>query len=228
MTPPLSVSVFTAPEKAVVGERPRPLRPPMAFDPMTSTLIFGENRRRPRRHPRHRRRSRGAGRLGCPAPPQPHHDRLDPRAFTTSPGSACCCNGSPTPGPSHAEVGGADAQAVPAAAVLPQVVARAAAVGVTLPEPCDATPSPRRPRSAHHRAGPHQRPVDSTSLHVPSDRPRGRRRVPDNQCHMYVGAPHPRAARIGLPRWTACAGTNPKIAVAGHKKTGAPDSAGGH
>jgi glyoxylase-like metal-dependent hydrolase (beta-lactamase superfamily II) len=43
MTPPLSVNVFTAPEKAVVGERPRPFGPPMAFDPMTSTLIFGEN-----------------------------------------------------------------------------------------------------------------------------------------------------------------------------------------
>ena len=43
MTPPLSVNVFTAPEKAVIGERPRPFGPPMAWDPMTSTLIFGEN-----------------------------------------------------------------------------------------------------------------------------------------------------------------------------------------
>jgi hypothetical protein len=43
MTPPLSVNVFTAPEKAVVGERPRPFGPPMAWDPVTSTLIFGEN-----------------------------------------------------------------------------------------------------------------------------------------------------------------------------------------
>src|SRR5690242_8680295 len=38
----LSVNVFTAPEKAVVGERPRPFGPAMAWDPTTSTLIFGE------------------------------------------------------------------------------------------------------------------------------------------------------------------------------------------
>ena len=42
MTPPLSVNVFTAPEKPVVGERPRPFGPPLAWDPMTATLIFGE------------------------------------------------------------------------------------------------------------------------------------------------------------------------------------------
>ncbi len=33
---------FTAPEKAVVGERPRPFGPPLAWGPTTSTLIFGE------------------------------------------------------------------------------------------------------------------------------------------------------------------------------------------
>jgi glyoxylase-like metal-dependent hydrolase (beta-lactamase superfamily II) len=43
MSPVLSVNVFTAPEKAMVGERVRPFGPPPAFDPMTSTLIFGEN-----------------------------------------------------------------------------------------------------------------------------------------------------------------------------------------
>src|SRR6201987_3057162 len=42
MTAPLNVNVLTVPEKAVVGERPRPFGPPMAWDPMTSTLIFGE------------------------------------------------------------------------------------------------------------------------------------------------------------------------------------------
>jgi glyoxylase-like metal-dependent hydrolase (beta-lactamase superfamily II) len=39
---PLGVNVFTAPEKAVVGERPRAFGPPLAWDPTTSTLIFGE------------------------------------------------------------------------------------------------------------------------------------------------------------------------------------------
>jgi glyoxylase-like metal-dependent hydrolase (beta-lactamase superfamily II) len=39
----LSINVFTAPEKAMVGERARPFGPPPAWDPITSTLIFGEN-----------------------------------------------------------------------------------------------------------------------------------------------------------------------------------------
>jgi hypothetical protein len=38
----LSVNVFTAPGKAMVGERPKPFGEPLGFDPITSTLIFGE------------------------------------------------------------------------------------------------------------------------------------------------------------------------------------------
>ena len=43
MSPALHVNVFTAPEKEMVGERARPFGPLPAFDPSTSTLIFGEN-----------------------------------------------------------------------------------------------------------------------------------------------------------------------------------------
>jgi len=39
----LSVNVFTAPAKSMVGERPKPFGEPLAFDPITSTLIYGEN-----------------------------------------------------------------------------------------------------------------------------------------------------------------------------------------
>ena len=39
----LSVNVFTAPGKARVGERPRPFGEALGFDPITSTLIFGEH-----------------------------------------------------------------------------------------------------------------------------------------------------------------------------------------
>src|SRR5271170_5531046 len=39
----LSVNVFTAPGKTMVGERPRPFGEAFGFDPITSTLIFGEN-----------------------------------------------------------------------------------------------------------------------------------------------------------------------------------------
>jgi hypothetical protein len=36
----LSVNVFTAPGKTMVGERPKPFGEPLGFDPITSTLIF--------------------------------------------------------------------------------------------------------------------------------------------------------------------------------------------
>jgi hypothetical protein len=39
----LSVNVFTAPGKAMVGERPRPFGEAFGFDPITSTLILGEH-----------------------------------------------------------------------------------------------------------------------------------------------------------------------------------------
>jgi hypothetical protein len=43
MTSALNINVFTAPEQAIAGERPRPWGPPMAWDATTATLIFGEN-----------------------------------------------------------------------------------------------------------------------------------------------------------------------------------------
>jgi glyoxylase-like metal-dependent hydrolase (beta-lactamase superfamily II) len=39
----LGVNVFTAPGKAMVGERPKPFGEALGFDPTTSTLIFGEH-----------------------------------------------------------------------------------------------------------------------------------------------------------------------------------------
>src|SRR5580698_5503780 len=39
----LSVNVFTAPGKTMVGERPKAFGEPLGFDPITSTLIYGEN-----------------------------------------------------------------------------------------------------------------------------------------------------------------------------------------
>ena len=36
----LSVNIFTAPGKTMVGERPKPFGEPFGFDPITSTLIF--------------------------------------------------------------------------------------------------------------------------------------------------------------------------------------------
>ena len=38
----LGVNVFTAPGKTMAGDRTKPLGEPLGFDPITSTLIFGE------------------------------------------------------------------------------------------------------------------------------------------------------------------------------------------
>ena len=38
----LGVNVFTAPGKTMTGQRPKPFGEALGFDPMTSTLIFGE------------------------------------------------------------------------------------------------------------------------------------------------------------------------------------------
>ena len=38
----LGVNVFTTPGKVMAGERPKPFGEALGFDPMTSTLIFGE------------------------------------------------------------------------------------------------------------------------------------------------------------------------------------------
>src|ERR1700691_1813062 len=39
----LGVNVFTAPGKAMVGERPKPVGEALGLDPITSTLILGEH-----------------------------------------------------------------------------------------------------------------------------------------------------------------------------------------
>jgi glyoxylase-like metal-dependent hydrolase (beta-lactamase superfamily II) len=43
MTSTLNFNVFNAPEKPVVGDRPKALGAPMAWDPMSSTLIYGDH-----------------------------------------------------------------------------------------------------------------------------------------------------------------------------------------
>ncbi|MDX1892671.1 MBL fold metallo-hydrolase [Mycolicibacterium sp. 050158] len=41
-SPPLAVNVFTAPEKTLAGAPPYPFGPPLSWDPITATLIYGE------------------------------------------------------------------------------------------------------------------------------------------------------------------------------------------
>ena len=154
MTTALNVNVFTAPEKAIIGERPRPWGPPMAWDATTSTLIFGENEAvlvdtlttadeaealarwielhhrnlsHDLRHPYAHRPLRRTERAATPLPRRPR-DR-------------------------HPEVSRADAEDGGRAGGVPQVPARAADRDHGAGAVRQGRLHPRGPGAAHHRAG---------------------------------------------------------------------------
>jgi glyoxylase-like metal-dependent hydrolase (beta-lactamase superfamily II) len=65
---------------------------------------------------------------------------------------------------------------------------------------------------------------DSTSLYVPSIGLIVAGDVVYNQCRMYVGDTTPESRKNWIEALDRLAALNPAIVVAGHKKTGAPDS----
>ena len=65
---------------------------------------------------------------------------------------------------------------------------------------------------------------DSTSLYVPSINLIVAGDVVYNQCHMYAGDTTPESRKNWIADLDRLAGLNPTMVVAGHKKTGAPDS----
>ncbi len=66
--------------------------------------------------------------------------------------------------------------------------------------------------------------ADSTSLHVPSIDLVVGGDVFYNQCHMFVADSTPESRHNWIAALDRLAALSPKIAVAGHKKTGAPDT----
>ena len=65
---------------------------------------------------------------------------------------------------------------------------------------------------------------DSTSLYVPSIGLIVAGDVVYNQCRMYVGDTTPESRKNWIAALDRLAALNPTMVVAGHKKTGAPDS----
>ncbi|MFC9351815.1 MBL fold metallo-hydrolase [Arthrobacter sp. NPDC057013] len=223
MTSALNFNVFGSPEKPLAGDRPRPFGPPMAWDPMTSTLIYGEHdavlvdplttvteaealaawvnlhhRNLTTIYITHGHLDHFAG-LSVLL-----HHFPDARAIAT---------------PKTVEL----ARHQPVAfyrKLLPGQLPAA----ITLPGPY--------PEEVFHLEGHELRIIeqghtdapDSTSLHVASIDLLVGGDVVYNQCHQYVAKLTP---EIG-ENWTAAldrlAALNPKTAVAGHKKPGAPDT----
>jgi glyoxylase-like metal-dependent hydrolase (beta-lactamase superfamily II) len=223
----LSVNVFTAPGKTMVGERPRPFGEPLGFDPITSTLIFGEydavlvdamltvaeanaladwvalhNRNLQTIYITHAHFDHFYG-LGILL------DRFPGARAITTPKARAAMQPSFTP-PVERLARSMFPGQVPTKLVAPEAYAQ----GTFTLEGHELriieqgrTDSP-----------------DSTSLYVPSIGLIVAGDVVYNQCRMYVGDTTPESRKNWIAALDRLAALNPTMVVAGHKKPGAPDS----
>src|SRR5262245_30900559 len=221
----LSINVFTAPEKAMVGERARPFGPPPAWDPITSTLIFGEtdavlvdtltttaeaealaswvalhNRNLTTIYITHGHFDHYAG-LSVLLQRFP-----EARAIATPKSVELMRRQAPRQSFYHKLWPGQ----------LPATI--------TLPEPYDEAVFTLEGHELRIIEQGRTDAVDSTSLYVPSIDLVVGGDVLYNQCHMYVGDTTPESRENWIAALDRLAALNPKIAVAGHKKAGAPDT----
>jgi glyoxylase-like metal-dependent hydrolase (beta-lactamase superfamily II) len=225
MTPPLSVNVFTAPEKPMVGERPRPLGPPMAWDPMTSTLIFGEHD------------AVLVDTLTTVAEAQALSDwiALHNRNLTTiyithghidhfsglSVLLARFPDARAIATPKSVELMRAGSGLLP---LFRKVLPGQLPTAITLPEPYDDEVFSLEGHELRIIEQGRTDADDTTSLHVPSIDLVVAGDVVYNQCHMYVGDTTPESRENWLAALDRLQTLNPKMTVAGHKKPGAPDT----
>jgi glyoxylase-like metal-dependent hydrolase (beta-lactamase superfamily II) len=223
----LNVNVFTAPGKSMVGERPKPFGEALAFDPITSTLIFGEN---------------DAVLVDAMATvaeaealadwialhnrnletiyiTHAHFDHFyglsvlldrfpDARAIAT-PKTVKAMQSSFTPPVERL-----------ARHLFPgQIATQLIAPEAYEPETFTLEGHELRIIEQGRTDSP-----DSTSLYVPSIGLIVAGDVVYNQCRMYVGDTTPESRRNWIAHLDGLAALNPTIVVAGHKKPGAPDS----
>ncbi|WP_222724006.1 MBL fold metallo-hydrolase [Streptomyces sp. uw30] len=225
MTTQLNVNVFTAPEKPLVAERPRPFGAPTAWDPMTSTLIYGEH----------------DAVLVDPLTTVPeaealadwvalHHRNLTTIYITHGHldhfgGLSVLLRRYPearaiaTPG--SVELARAHGKALPAfrkwfPGQMPTTLA--------LPEPYEDETFTLEGHELRIIEQGHTDGKNSTSLYVPSIDLVVGGDVLYNQCHSYVAETTPEIRENWIAALDRLAALNPKTAVAGHKKPGAPDT----
>jgi glyoxylase-like metal-dependent hydrolase (beta-lactamase superfamily II) len=223
----LGVNVFTAPGKTMVGERPRPFGEALGFDPMTSTLIFGE------------------------------YDKVLVDAMTTVAEAEALANwvalhnrNLETIYITHAHFDHffglsvlLDRFPMARAIATPKTV-NAMRMSFTPPVerlarrlfPGQLATKFVAPEAYEHdtftleghelriiEQG-HTDSPDTTSLHVPSIGLIVAGDVVYNQCRMYVGDTTPESRKNWIAALDRLAALDPEIVVAGHKKPGAPDS----
>jgi glyoxylase-like metal-dependent hydrolase (beta-lactamase superfamily II) len=223
----LSVNVFTAPGKTMVGERPRPFGEALGFDPITSTLIFGE------------------------------HDAVLVDAMCTVAEAEALANwvalhnrNLETIYITHAHFDhfyglgilldrfpGARAIATPKTLNGMQMylsrpvqqLARQLFPGqvptkLVAPEAYERDTFTLEGQEIRIIEQGHTDSADTTSLYVPSIGLIVAGDVVYNQCRMYVGDTTPESRKNWIAALDGLAALNPTMVVAGHKKTGAPDS----
>jgi glyoxylase-like metal-dependent hydrolase (beta-lactamase superfamily II) len=223
----LSVNVFTAPGKVMVGERPKPFGEALGFDPATSTLIFGE------------------------------YDAVLVDAMTTMAEAEALADwialhnrNLETIYITHAHFDhfyglsvllnrfpGARATATLEAvsamqmSFSPQVKRLARrlfpgqlATRFVPPEPYEQETFTLEGHELRIIQQGRTDSPDSTSLHVPSIGLIVAGDVVYNQCHMYVGDTTPESRKNWVAALDGLAALKPAMVVAGHKKPGAPDS----
>jgi glyoxylase-like metal-dependent hydrolase (beta-lactamase superfamily II) len=223
----LGVNVFTAPGKTMVGERPRPFGEALGFDPMTSTLIFGE------------------------------YDAVLVDAMTTVAEAEALANwvalhnrNLETIYITHAHFDHFFGLSVllnrfpMARAIATPKTVNAMQMSFTPPVerlarrlfPAQLATKFVAPEAYAHdtftleghelriiEQG-HTDSRDTTSLHVPSIGLIVAGDVVYNQCCMYVGDTTPESRKNWIAALDRLAALDPEIVVAGHKKPGAPDS----
>jgi glyoxylase-like metal-dependent hydrolase (beta-lactamase superfamily II) len=208
----LGVNVFTAPGKTVVGERPKPFGPPLGWDPITSTLIYGEY----------------DAVLVDPLTTvfeaealaqwvALHHRNLTTIYITHGHfdhffGLSVLLDHFP------------DAKAI----ATPKSVELINRTSPELAQFAQTLFPGQFPTLEGHELRIIEQgrtdTIDSTSLHVPSIDLVVGGDVLYNQCHMFVGDTTPESRENWIEALDRLAALKPKIAVAGHKKTGAPDT----
>jgi len=223
----LSVNVFTAPGKAMVGERPKAFGEALGFDPITSTLIFGD------------------------------YDAVLVDAMTTVAEAEALADwialhnrNLETIYITHAHFDHfyvlsilldrfPDARAIAAPKTVAAMqmsftpaVERLArrlfpgqlATKLVAPEPYERETFTLEGHELRIIAQGRTDSPDSTSLYVPSIGLIVAGDVVYNQCRMYVGDTTPESRQNWIADLDRLAALNPTIVVAGHKKPGAPDS----
>ena len=223
----LSVNVFTAPGKAMVGERPKPFGEAFGFDPITSTLIFGEND------------AVLVDAMGTVAEAEAladwvalHNRNLQTIYITHAHfdhfyGLSILLDRFPG---ARAIATPKTLEAMQASFVPPlsqfarQLFPWQVPTKLVPPDPYEGDTFTLEGHELRIIEQGRTDCPDSTSLYVPSIGLIVAGDVVYNQCRMYVGDTTPESRKNWIAALDRLAALNPTMVVAGHKKTGAPDS----